>query len=495
MPYIKRIFSITLATLAIATNTIAASAIAVSAAESADTIDTMDTSINNLSDTTDTSSFTIEDFKQSNNNNSITEDLSNMDLSDLGDGTLTSEKLAETLSFSTEDILNSMHSALSGDDTSLSEVLQNYTPFEIDMDAYYSIEDLELKSQNDFGTINLQYITLSNDLAQTQSNLDMSGFSRTAADAFNDTYGDLASQISLTTYSIPEGFSVDNILAFGSAQINSLYSSALSSDMFQTIKGNISISSVFAKAKEGVSTYSLASVDTLRNMMISDGTISKMDSESQSKYDTIAAQFDADLTNEQNKQNFEAIVYEHTGTNPDQIVNNQDYIDSKTEELKNDSDYADEVLGDYMDYILQGAENTEAAKAYNSIKGDLTFEDYLSGDTSTKGGAARALVESYSDVKYDGVESYTYPESYEDLAAFERALREVNQDGFDAETYGYNDPLNFYADVLNRPIGGGDCIQNMQEKASYVSQSVEKQKSNMAEYNTQKYFSDYTSDN
>lgn len=487
MRYVKRILPLTLAAITIATNTVA-----VSAAETTDATKTTDALTNNLSDT---SSFTIEDFKQSNNNSAITEDLSNMDLSDLGDGTLTSEKLAETLSFSTEDILESMHSALSGDDTSLSEVLQNYTPFEIDMDAYYSIEDLELKSQNDFGTINLQYVTLSNDLAETQSNLDMSGFSRTATDAFNDTYGDLASQISLTTYSIPEGFSVDNILASGSAQINSLYSSALSSDMFQTVKGNISFGSIFAKAKEGVSTYSLASVDTLRNMMVSDGTISKMDSESQSKYDEIAAQFEVDLTNEQNKQNFEAIVYSHTGTNPTQIVNNQDYIDSKTEELKNDSDYADEVLGDYMDYILQGAENTEAAKAYNSIKGELTFEDYLNGDTSTKGGAARALVEAYSDVKYDGVASYTYPESYEDLAAFERALREVNQDGFDAESYGYDDPLNFYADVLNRPIGGGDCIQNMQEKASYVSQSVEKQKSNIAEYNTQKYFSDYTSDN
>lgn len=492
MLYIKRILPLTLTAIAIMTITVPTSA-----AETTDNLGSfsdVSESANALTDTlSDTGSFTIEDFKQDQNTSSVTEKLSDMDLSELSDGTLTSEKLAETLSFSTEDILNSMHSAISGDDTSLSEVLQNYTPFKIDMDAYYSIEDLELKSQNDFGTINLQYVTLSNDLAQTQSNLDMSGFSRTATDAFNSTYGDLASQISLTTYSIPEGFSVDSILSAGSAQINSLYSSALSSDMFQTVKGNISFGSIFAKAKEGVSTYSLSSTDTLRSMMINDGTISKLDAESQSKYDEIAKQFEVDLSDAQNQQNFEAIVYSHTGTNPDQIVNNQSYIDSKTEELKNDSSYADEVLGDYMDYILQNA-NCYETSLYNNIDGELKFEDYLSGDTSTKGGAARALVEQYADVWLDGAASYTYPESYEDLACFERALREVNQDGFDATTYGYDEPLNTWAN-LSKPIVGGDCILNMQENASYVSQSVEKQKSDMAEYNTQKYFSDYASNN
>lgn len=403
--------------------------------------------------------FTIADFqKDTEEDSDILSSLEDMDLSDLMDGELTSEALSETLSFSTEEILNSMHEALSGDDTSLSEVLQDYTPFEIDMDAYYSIDDLKLQSENDFGTINLQYVTLSNDLAQTYDSLDMSGFSRTAVDAFSDNYGNLASQISLEAYSIPEGFSVNSILSAGSEQINALYSSALSSDMFQTVKGNISFGSIFAEAQNGVSTYSLKSTSELRSMILSGANT--LDNNAEIKYNKLSKQFNADLVSAQEDQDLNATVYSHTGSTVDQITNNQNYIDSVQEEIENDPDYADEIINDYVTYVTG-----------KSIDG-ITAEDFFNG---SKGGAIKV----YSD-QLDGVDSYSYPTSYEDLAAYELALKQVNQDGFDPDAYGLDDPANTFANIFGTPL-----LLNMQRRASYVSQLVEKQKAGTSELDTQ----------
>lgn len=414
-------------------------------------------------ETTDTESqdgFTIAGFQKGmEEGDDLSSSFEDMDLSDLMGSGLTSEALSETLSFSTEDILESMHSALLGDDTSLSEVLQNYTPFEIDMDSYYSIEDLQLQSENDFGTINLQYVTLSNDLAQTYSDLDMSGFSRTAVDAFSSNYGDLASRISLDTYSIPDGFSVSNILSAGSAQINALYSTALSSDMFQTVRNNISFGSIFAEAQAGVSVYSLKSTSELRSMILSGANT--LDNNAEIRYNKLSTQFNADLIAEQKEEDLAATVYEHTGSTPDQITSNQDYIDAVTEEMENNPDYADEIINEYATYVLGRSVN------------DMTAEEFFNG---SKGYQIAAL----SDVSLDGVDSYTYPTSYEDLAAFELAIKQVNQDGFDPDAYGLDDPVNSVMNVI-----GDDSKLNVQRRASYISQLVEKQKSDTAELNAQ----------
>lgn len=172
---------------------------------------------------------------------------------------------------STDQMFSEMSQKLqNGEQISFSELFNNYSPLQLDSGSLFDMSDMESlfsKSNDDMSITNLKYALAASDMETTYSNMDLSGQSANCMELFNNTYGDLASQMQLKTPEIPESFNVNSMLSSEADAIQKAYSSATNSEAFSSVKNNISIGSIFSKAQGGVSSKSLASSSTLKSML------------------------------------------------------------------------------------------------------------------------------------------------------------------------------------------------------------------------------------
>lgn len=174
------------------------------------------------------------------------------------------------------DIYSVMNTSVKGgENISLSEAFNQFSNFSISTEEYKDISDLNLGSTVDFGTVNLQYCNLAQNMVKNAQNNDLSGQSTDCLSLFENTFGDVLSSISLENPSIPEGFTVENMLSQGQSAIDCAYSSATSSGSFASVKNSISIGNIFSKASQGLSMPDLASDATLSNLISSSSASQK----------------------------------------------------------------------------------------------------------------------------------------------------------------------------------------------------------------------------
>lgn len=189
----------------------------------------------------------------------------------LASGSLTSEDIDLGLNMAYGQVLSS----LGGDDeVNLSQAMSDVFGFSLKKNLSTDLTDLSalgLSDRFDQDYLNLQFETLSKTMeGNMQVNMDdLKGSSVNAVELFNNTYGDLYSQLSLMDTSIPEDFDPAKMLKNSRSMIDSTYSKAISSGSFGNIKNSISIGSIFSKAASGVSAPGLASESTLRKMLSS----------------------------------------------------------------------------------------------------------------------------------------------------------------------------------------------------------------------------------
>lgn len=171
------------------------------------------------------------------------------------------------------------NSLLNGQSLTLSDVIQNNSNLKLSTDSKFDMSDMNLISSTavDMGLVNMQYQNLSASLSDSFNGMDLSGKSQNCMSLFDNTYGGIAEQLSLSEPQLPEGFTVSNMIDSASSAVNSMYSSASNSGSFSSIKGSVSIGKIFSAANAGLSMPSLASDAELKS------TIAGLDSVNYSK--------------------------------------------------------------------------------------------------------------------------------------------------------------------------------------------------------------------
>ena len=193
-----------------------------------------------------------------------------------GQETETDSGLTDVSSFYNEVFSSCMTNAANKSDISstlsnMNSVFDGNTEISVGSYQLFDLSGTSLENNVDLSILNIQYAGLSLDLVESQ--IDLSGSSTNAVSLFNNTYGDLASQLTLESPSIPESFSSQDMIALGQEAINSTKSSVLNSDTFQTVKNNIDISSVVNTAKNGL-TNTVLSADNLQSSSSLSSTLS-----------------------------------------------------------------------------------------------------------------------------------------------------------------------------------------------------------------------------
>ena len=159
---------------------------------------------------------------------------------------------------------------------SFSELFSEITGRDVSQDSLFNTS--LFGTGLDMGMVNLQYDAMVANLQGQKT--DVSGQSGTAMDVFNNSYGDLADKIKIKKATIPKGFNPEKMLKQTSKSINKSYNNVMKKDSnFKIARANLNVSGVFNQAKNGVTTYSLDSADSLKKSISKDVANMKGDME------------------------------------------------------------------------------------------------------------------------------------------------------------------------------------------------------------------------
>lgn len=124
-----------------------------------------------------------------------------------------------------------------------------------------------LSGMIDMSNINSQYAgILTQMMSGSNENLLLKqpeGGSLNCTKLFNETYGDIAENIGITKYEIPEEFNPTDMMANANKIVSDEYSKVLGSDTFKTVKSKVSIGKVMAEASGNLSMPGLVSLGSL----------------------------------------------------------------------------------------------------------------------------------------------------------------------------------------------------------------------------------------
>lgn len=109
----------------------------------------------------------------------------------------------------------------------------------------------------DFESLNTQYANLQMDFADNQKELStdlelpsFDGYSGDVTKAFQETFGDMADSLKISSYSLPEDFDINGLLSKSIADRDSAISSIKESSTFQTVSNNLSYGAIFDEASK-----------------------------------------------------------------------------------------------------------------------------------------------------------------------------------------------------------------------------------------------------
>ena len=176
---------------------------------------------------------------------------------------------SETMTIDNDTVFNYMKNSLDvGEDISLSSAFSSSTGLEIPSNLMYDLSDCGLTGTVDASSINLQYADLTTNLSDTfnTASLDLSSKTVNATTLFENTYGDLASELQVEKATLPSDFNFSSLSAQNQSSINEAYNSAFSNSDYNSIKNKVSTSSVFEEASKGLTMPDLLDFDDLNNL-------------------------------------------------------------------------------------------------------------------------------------------------------------------------------------------------------------------------------------
>lgn len=169
-----------------------------------------------------------------------------------------------------DDVYQMMKNSLdAGESVKLTEAFAMSEGLEIPNNMMYDLSDCGMDGTVDASSINLEYASL---LTQMDTNYDtamedLSSFSVSTTDLFNNTYGDLVKDMQISEATLPSNFSFENLTTQNTTSMDNTYKNILNSSDYTTIKNNVSLGNVFQQAANGPSKYGLMSGEDMETLL------------------------------------------------------------------------------------------------------------------------------------------------------------------------------------------------------------------------------------
>ncbi len=169
-----------------------------------------------------------------------------------------------------DDVFQMMKNSLdAGESVRLMDAWEISEGLSIPDNMMYDLSECGMDGSIDASEINFDYANLMTKLDENYAtaSTDLSAFTISSTELFNNTYGDLAEQLKVGEAVLPDGFDFNTMTTQNSASMQTAYESALNDSEYLTVKNTVSVNNVFEQAKNGPTKYSLMSADDLSKLL------------------------------------------------------------------------------------------------------------------------------------------------------------------------------------------------------------------------------------
>lgn len=200
------------------------------------------------------------------NEDNAGEDINNMTLSKFKDTIKNEADVYGNLSYS--DVFSLMKESLNqGENISLEDAMNLSGGLTVPSNMFYDLADSGLTGKIDNSILNIQYGGLISQMNQNYQAIDLSSKSQGAVNLFESQYGDIAKNITLDGATLPEGWSMQDMITNNNNIINNSYNTAYQNSNYATIRNSMNISGIFGQASKGAVAYNLASSGQLNSQV------------------------------------------------------------------------------------------------------------------------------------------------------------------------------------------------------------------------------------
>lgn len=157
-----------------------------------------------------------------------------------------------------------------GQNISLSDAF-NLSGLTIPSNSMFDLSNSEISGTLDPTLVNYEYATLVSNMNKDTDSIDLSEQSSGAVNLFQNNYGDLANQLKVNEYSLPDNFSMQDMVQKNNDAVNNAYESIYNSGDYSSVRESIDVSSIFSQAQAGLSMPKTESASSL-NKRLSEAT-------------------------------------------------------------------------------------------------------------------------------------------------------------------------------------------------------------------------------
>lgn len=154
-----------------------------------------------------------------------------------------------------------------GENISLEDAMNLSGGLTVPSNMFYDLADSGLTGKIDNSILNIQYGGLISQMNQNYQVIDLSSKSQGAVNLFESQYGDIAKNITLDEATLPEGWSMQDMITNNNNIINNSYNTAYQNSNYATIRNSMNISGIFGQASKGAVAYNLASSGQLNSQV------------------------------------------------------------------------------------------------------------------------------------------------------------------------------------------------------------------------------------
>lgn len=166
------------------------------------------------------------------------------------------------------DVFSLMKESLNqGENISLEDAMNLSGGLTVPSNMFYDLADSGLTGKIDNSILNIQYGGLISQMNQNYQAIDLSSKSQGAVNLFESQYGDIAKNITLDEATLPEGWSMQDMITNNNNIINNSYNTAYQNSNYATIRNSMNISGIFGQASKGAVAYNLASSGQLNSQV------------------------------------------------------------------------------------------------------------------------------------------------------------------------------------------------------------------------------------
>lgn len=153
-----------------------------------------------------------------------------------------------------------------GQSISLSDAF-NLSGLTIPSNSMFDLSNSEISGTLDPTLVNYEYASLVSNMNKNTDSVDLSEQSLGAVNLFQNNYGDLANQLKVNEYSLPDNFSMQDMVQKNNDAVNNAYESIYKSGDYSSVRESIDVSSIFSQAQSGLNMPKTESASSLNKRL------------------------------------------------------------------------------------------------------------------------------------------------------------------------------------------------------------------------------------